>query len=105
MGERSEFEIEEVQLQEVGIGIVSKDLSEVVVTRIVLRDIDLAAFMAYHKKPEYGPGSLLATVVDFDDSAKLGVVQYGSLLRVEGVEMAGSDVDVDSLYASGRMRK
>jgi len=105
VGEKSSLEVDGIWLMQVGAGIVSKDLSEALVSDVHLQEVGYAAFMAYSKKAEYGPGTVIATDVDFDGSARPGVVQYGSLVRIDGVELTASHLDVDLLYTTAHMRK
>ncbi len=105
VGEKSVFEASDMQVSDAGTAIVSKDLSRAEIDGITLRDLGFAAFMSYNKKPEYGPGTLEVSRADFDDSATLAIAQRGSSLQVDGNSVAETDLDVDSLYSLGIMRK
>ena len=42
------------------IGIASKDLSEIILTKVNMSDLKVG-FTVFQKKPEYGPGSISVT--------------------------------------------
>jgi hypothetical protein len=105
VGEESEMILENVQIKNVGTGIVSKDLSSVKGEKIKLADIELAGFMSYSKKPEYGPAKMQVENVEFDESSVLGMAQYDSLLKINGEKISESEVDVENLYSIGPMKK
>tara|TARA_R110001592_G_scaffold58840_1_gene178489 strand:- start:2965 stop:3741 length:777 start_codon:yes stop_codon:yes gene_type:complete len=53
-GEQSAVSIENVAIEGAVIGIASKDKSEVTITNITISDCQIG-FLAFQKKPEYGP--------------------------------------------------
>ena len=63
------------------------------------------AFMAYVKKPEYGPAQLEVWDNRIARVAELAVAQVGSRVLVDGREIPESEIDVDQLYREGYMKK
>ncbi len=99
-GEVSRVEVEGGQVEEVSFGVVSKDLSEVHVADLTIRRPTLAALAAYVKKPVYGPATLIAERLDLSQVAeeRRTLVQAGCTLRLDGVLVPGTVVDVEALY-------
>ena len=56
--------------------------------------------MAYNKKKEYGPGTIFAKNIKAQNLPELALVQKGSRISIDGVDLAEKDIDVDNLYAT-----
>ncbi len=99
-GEISHVEITGGFLDEVGMGIVSKDLSRVSAREVAIRAPRIAALAAYVKKPLYGPATLIAEEMRFieTDAEHRTLVQAGCTLRLDGQPVPGTVVDVGALY-------
>lgn len=61
--------------------------------------------MAYTKKPEYGTGSVIARNIEMVRVGRAALVQHGSRVLIDGVATATGDLDVESLYKRGYMKK
>ena len=85
-----------------GLGIVSKDRSEVVVDGTTIREVRAYGLAAYTKKPEFGPSQLRAKGVTIEGAA-LGdaLSQTGCTVTLDGNRVAEQDVDVEQLYRDG----
>lgn len=105
IGEASEFEADGLRVSGVGVAAVSKDASTVRLANVTATDVVTAVFMAYSKKPEYGPGHLEVTGASLQADTVPGVVQLGSSLLIEGKPIPPVDLDVDAMYSTGLMRK
>ena len=104
VGEASRVQIDKFTIKNSSTGIVSKDLSITNVRNGRLENIRQAAFMAYVKKPEYGPAELIASDIETSNVGDLGVVQLKNTLTINGREIKPIDLDVDALYQSGNIK-
>lgn len=104
VGEASHLVAEGLVLTDVGFGVVAKDLSQVTITQVAVRRARRAALAAYIKKPAYGPATLTARDVTFEDvpAERHTLVQTGSWIDLEGRRIWGEDVDVEALYETRR---
>ncbi|MDP7239160.1 MAG: right-handed parallel beta-helix repeat-containing protein, partial [Candidatus Latescibacteria bacterium] len=98
VGEGSSVLATELQIESAGTGIACKDNSRLEIDHASFRTIQTAAIMAYIKKPEYGPAHVTARNIDLDDDVTPAIVQSGSLVIIDGEEMATIVVDVDTMY-------
>ena len=108
VGEGSTVSAENIYAREVTLAIVSKDLSQVTVDRLVLSRVRIAGLAAYQKKMEYGPAHITATNVEVRDMSPSALVQKGSGIRINGnyaptVELSIADF-YDRLEALAQMR-
>jgi CotH kinase protein len=99
VGEQAQLTASEIEVREAGAGAVTKDGST-----LYLRDARLegvrAGLMTYRKKPEYGQPSVEAVDVVLVDAAEDAVAQTGSVLRLNGAQVATRAVDVEALYST-----
>ena len=100
-GEDSEISVHDVQAEDVGIGVASKDLSSVSIDGMEITRAIHAGLAAYIKKPVYGPASIIATNIYFNETNVETLVQTGNFVEVWGKQMETQDLDVDTLYAIG----
>jgi hypothetical protein len=105
VGERSRVFARALQVRESRIGAASKDGSELEIEGASFRDTGLAALLAYQKKPEYGPGTLRASGVEFQGGSPAVRAQTGSRIELEGRSIETEPLDVDALYATEGDRK
>ncbi len=105
IGEKSRLEARGLRIERVGTGVVSKDGSHGIVSDSTFTDVAHAAVMAYTKKPEYGPASLVAEGLVVDGVGRVAVAQSGSRVVVDGSEIDTEAIDIDALYSDGYMRK
>jgi len=105
IGEGSEVVATDLQIDDVGSAVVAKDASLGIVRNSSLRNIQHSAFMAYQKKPEFGPGRLTVEEVAVESAEQLAVTQWGSQLSIDGVNQPEMDFDVEAAYESGPMQK
>jgi hypothetical protein len=101
VGEKSTVIIQNVQMDNVGIGAASKDLSKTYVYATQISHARFAALAAYIKKPVYGPAYLEAPDVVITDSTAEAVAQTGSTIVLHGEEVPTVEMDVDKLYREG----
>jgi hypothetical protein len=100
VGEASQLTAREVQMENVGLGAVSKDLSSVTIDDATIVNAGTAGLAAYIKKPAYGPATLSARDIRFVEMPpeRYTLVQTGSWIELDGRHIEGTDVDVDALY-------
>jgi len=97
-GESSIVKIENTKINKAKIAIASKDLSVVNVSSVTVQNVDYG-FVAFQKKPEFGPAKIIVTDLDVDLSRGNNLIDKGSLLILKGDTITGIKlVDVGSLY-------
>jgi len=104
-GEASTLTLHGLRIQAVGVGVAAKDYSRVTADDLDIRQAELAAVMAYTKKPEYGGSYVQARKVAFDGKSELAICQVGSNIDLDGVAVKPRKVDVEYLYGQGIMKK
>jgi hypothetical protein len=102
-GEASQLNFSDITATDVLAGIVSKDGSTTIVSNISMKNVGLYAAMAYIKKPVYGGASLSITQSNLSAADVLN--QSNNSLTLEGIEISGSELDVDELYRVGPMAR
>ncbi len=100
-GEKSNITLQNIYIENVSIGVASKDLSVVLADTLKIDTAKVTGLAAYIKKPQYGPGTIIATGVEFLNTEKLAVNQINNKLLVNGEAIPTEDVDVDALYDQG----
>ncbi len=98
IGEFSEADIEDMVVTRPYIGIAVKDGSRVTARNITISQPFIAGLAAYTKKTEYGPASMTASEVVFDNVERPTLVQTGNWIDLDGKRVWGVDVDIDKLY-------
>ena len=98
VGEQSRMIVRNVKVEDAVTGAVSKDNSTLELYDSTFINSRLAAIMAYSKKPEYGPGSFVATHVTIQGSSPVARVQHGSRIILDGQEVPTEPLNVDRLY-------
>jgi len=100
VGEASQLDAWDVSLENVSLGMASKDLSHATLTGATVVNARVAALAAYIKKAAYGPATLVARDVRFVDTPpeRYALVQTGSWIELEGRRIEGVEVDVEGLY-------
>ena len=101
IGENSHVLAENIFMDNVGIGVASKDLSSVDIKDSEIKNARFAGLAAYIKKTVYGPATITAQNVDILNTPQPSVVQVGSTVQLNGTMLPEQDLDVDKLYAEG----
>jgi hypothetical protein len=98
-GESTEIAMDGVWVEDVGIGIASKDSSLVHGTEVTIRGAQHYALAAYVKKPEFGPSRLELSESTIEGSG-LGdaIAQEGCAIVIDGGEVEAVELDVGALY-------
>ena len=97
-GENSIVKIENTKINRANIAIASKDLSTVFVTSVTVQNVDYG-FVAFQKKPEFGPAKIIVASVNADFSNDKNLIDKGSFLILKGDTVRGTkQIDITSLY-------
>lgn len=100
-GEHSQVTATNLTIRDVGIGVASKDLSDVTISTSSIEGARVAGLAAYIKKPQYGAGTISATDVEILDDSTAALCQTKSEITLNGVSIPPQDFDVDALYSQG----
>jgi len=100
VGEASQMDATLVQIDGAMTGAASKDASKLTITASTIKNAQVAGMMVYVKKPEYGPASIDAEGVDFQNTTTLALAQTGSRIELDGTLVPHEALDVDALYNS-----
>jgi len=97
-GEGAEAYVEDMVVTRPYFGIASKDSSRVLAHNIKVTEPVIAGLAAFTKKPEYGPASLTAFDIEFDNVERPTLVQTGNWIDLDGKRIWGGNVDVEGIY-------
>ena len=100
-GEGSQIHATDIKSINSGIGVASKDLSQVQLDRAVIENAKHAGLASYEKKPEFGPANITATNVDFTNTQQNTLVQTGSWIELDKEKIEGTEIDVKAMYQAG----
>jgi len=98
VGEGSHVTASSLDIDSVLAGAASKDGSTLELMDTSIRNVGVAALMAYVKKPEFGPATLNATGIRLEGVAVPAIAQTGNRIVLDGETVATREVDVDELY-------
>ena len=88
VGEEANVTIQSLEVDGAVIGVASKDLSQLTIDHIILRNVD-KGFTAYQKKPEYGGGTIIVRDYEAENVKYLHLIEKGSRLELKGQEVEG----------------
>ena len=100
-GENSFVQIDNTQIENIGIGIASKDSSTVSINDSIISKANHMALAAFVKKPEYGPATIKANKLTVSDTNLISIVQTDSTVILNGVTQDTTEINVNDLYAQG----
>ena len=98
VGEESRLISDKLSIQNVGVGIASKDGSHATIQSSEIMRTKLAGLMAYTKKSVYPSATLHAKDITFKQSTPNALVQTGNELMLSGVLIEPSELPVNELY-------
>lgn len=104
-GENSIINLKNLEINNIGVGIASKDGSITKLDGAVISDYKLSALMTYNKKSFYGYPKLISFRVKYNDSTNALISQTNSHLSVNGNRILEKDIDVKKLYKTDIMKK
>jgi hypothetical protein len=100
-GEESVVSASDLYIDSAGIGVASKDLSNVTLDQVQIINAQHAGLAAYIKKPVYGPATIQATNTDISDTETPTLVQTGSRISLNHYIQLTEDLNIDDLYERG----
>jgi hypothetical protein len=98
VGENSTLAATKLLIESVGVGVVSKDGSQVTLKDSVIKKTKVAIMMAYNKKKEYGPSTIFAKNIKAQNLPELAFAQIGNRISIDGLDLAEKEIDVKTLY-------
>jgi len=93
VGEDSLLTGTRVEVRGAGIGLAAKDSSTANLSELRVMDCRVG-IAVLRKKPEFGPAFVTLTDASIEGRARKHLVERGSTLRLNGVDMPARDVDV-----------
>ena len=102
-GEDSIVYIENSNFSNIGVGVASKDGSQVSVFNTLFKDVTLSPAMTFIKKSFYEAPKLVLQSCDIDVDSDL-IAQTGTSIFVDGVQIETQDVNVEKLYQTNVMK-
>lgn len=87
-GEGSSLTLESVFVKNAKLGLVSKDLSNLMINQAKLENINLGIAL-FQKKPEYGPGKLTIQSMNYSNVKTSAKIELGSHLSYLGKDISG----------------
>ena len=105
VGEATDISLENVDINDVGVGIVSKDGSTIRGKGINIDNYYLGGIMSYMKKSFYSYPRITLNDVRVSEFSNAYSRQQGSYMRINGKDIPAKMIDVDSLYKTEIMRK
>lgn len=96
VGEASDVKISEVKISTSTIGLAAKDNSAVTLRQATLMSLDIG-LMAFQKKAEYGPATIVGNDIEIDAMQRY-VLEARSSLALEGKELSATSFDLSDYY-------
>ena len=87
-GEQSFLNIEECTIDRANIGVASKDMSEIVLDKIEMKQV-VYGLIAFIKKPEYGPAKIAVNNLKMKNNMVFHKIEEGSVLTLNGKKIYG----------------
>ena len=100
MGEKSHLKANNINIENVSIGVASKDGSRLIISDTKFTGIKKVGLMAYIKKPVYGPAEIIAESLVFNSTETKAIEQRGNKIIIDGKEILSTDLNVEGLYAA-----
>ena len=95
-GEQTELFGGGIDVEGAGIGVAAKDLSQVDLTQVQVRQ-SWVGIAAFQKKKEFGPGSVRVRGYVGEGLELPRLIEFGSSVEVDGEVFAGDRGDVKAL--------
>jgi hypothetical protein len=97
-GEKSEMIVNNAKISESEIAVCSKDQSILKISNVMLENVQIG-FTAFQKKPEFGPGIIIASGVKTNNVKVAYLIETHSKLEIDGEEKISDNERVkDQLY-------
>nr|WP_319270604.1 CotH kinase family protein [uncultured Draconibacterium sp.] len=89
-GEKSELNVTDCKIENANIGVASKDLSRLTLDKIEIDGVNYG-FLAFIKKPEYGPASITINNLKLKNKLVFHQIELGSVLELNGKRIEGRE--------------
>jgi len=96
-GENSTLSVSNTNINNCNIGVASKDLSLVEIKSSKIKNCKYA-FTAFQKKPEYGPATIIAKKITYNNNDTLYLIETNSLLNLNQKQIPGDKKDVADIF-------
>ncbi|MBN2772028.1 MAG: CotH kinase family protein [Spirochaetes bacterium] len=100
-GEGSAITIDGGKISDSEIALAAKDKSSIYAKNIEIVNCKLG-FTAFQKKPEYGPGKIEVTDIEYKDVSKLMIIEIHSSVTIDGDKHEGDMPDVKDEHLYGK---
>lgn len=97
VGENTKALIQNVIIDDAGIGIAAKDLSNAEIDNCIIKNT-VYGFVLLQKKPEFGPATITATNCKLEDVWKDYIIEAKSVLNLNGETHQGSMNKLKSFF-------
>jgi len=98
VGEGSTVNMKNIQIYDVITAVAAKDNSEVLIEAIVIEKAD-CGFIAFQKKPEYGPAQIKVENCEMSKLRKNVLVEINSEIEIDGeVYIGGYKLNMENIY-------
>lgn len=104
VGENSEVLVDNLDIEGAELAITSKDLSKIRITDGVIRN-SRVGLLAYKKKPEFGPGSIVAKRLKLENVEVEYLVEPGSKVEVNGDSISPNQESLKSILYGAQYGK
>ena len=104
-GENSSVILKNLIIENIGIGVASKDGSLTKIDDVIIKDYRLSALMTYNKKAFYEYPKMIGAGIKFYNSPNALIRQTNSTMLINGSQIREQDVNIKLLYQSDVMKK
>ena len=98
VGESSDVNLSHLDIFDCGFGVVSKDLSNVVLFQSKMEKIEQAGVSAYQKKKMYGPAKISCESVSFTETLTPILIQSHSIGKIDGKKVNQTEFKAEEYY-------
>jgi len=93
IGENSRATAKKINISNSNFGFVSKDLSELKIVESVIDNVNIG-FLAFQKKPEFGPAKIVAERISISNTIKPFSIEQKSIFIMNGEKKKSLDKDI-----------
>ena len=96
VGENSRISAKNINISNSNFGVVCKDLSQLLIEKSSFNNVNMG-FIAFQKKPEFGPANIIANDVIITKSNKPFNIEINSTLIFDGQKVQNFEKDIKTL--------
>lgn len=106
VGESTNINLDDININDIGVGIASKDGSTVNAKNIFIQNYKLYAAMTYKKKDFYGQPKLMGQNIRLDSkNTDAFLAQKNTIMFVNDKKIDTKSIDIKALYQTETMKK